>query len=156
MAVINIVVMPSHWINAVHVPVDTATREEAQANLTWMLCRPFAFLPPVKYRDHRQWAPSTWKSVCRSKRPSSLGCTISTGRDLITGWPSAYPWNDSPLNNMNNSGIGWRVVDAQPPHHDGASEALRTPKCTAMHAVPAVRQQPRYGPSPVGMPGAVP
>ena len=32
--------------------------EEPQADLTWMLCRPYACLPPVKFRDHCQLAPT--------------------------------------------------------------------------------------------------
>ena len=57
-AVINIMVTPSHWITTINMRVDAATREELQADLTWMLCCPYAFLPPVKYRDHCQLAPT--------------------------------------------------------------------------------------------------
>ena len=42
----------SHWISAINVRVDAATKEEPQAGLTWMLCRHYACLPPVKFRDH--------------------------------------------------------------------------------------------------------
>ena len=49
---INIVVTPSHWITAINVRLDVATKKEPQADLTWMLCRTYACLAPVKYRDH--------------------------------------------------------------------------------------------------------
>ena len=49
--------MPSHWITTINVRVDAATMEKPQSGLTWMLCRPYAFLPPVKYRDWCQLAP---------------------------------------------------------------------------------------------------
>ena len=46
---VNIVVTPSHWITAINVRVDVATREEPQADLTWMLCRPYTCLAPLKF-----------------------------------------------------------------------------------------------------------
>ena len=48
-AAIKIVVTPSHWITAINVRVGAATREEPQADLTWMLRRPYAFLPLVTF-----------------------------------------------------------------------------------------------------------
>ena len=57
-AAINIVVMPSHWITAINVRVDAATKEEPHTDLTWMLCRPYAYLPPVKYRGHCLLVPT--------------------------------------------------------------------------------------------------
>ena len=57
-AAINIVVTPSQWIIPINVQVDAATREEPQAGLTWMLCRPYAFLPRVKFQDRCQLAPT--------------------------------------------------------------------------------------------------
>ena len=55
---INVVVTPSHWITSINVRVAVATREEPRADLTWMLRHPYAYLPPVQYRDHRQVAPT--------------------------------------------------------------------------------------------------
>ena len=57
-AALNIVVTPLHWITAINVRVDAATKEELQADLTWMLRRPYTFLPTQKFRDHCQLAPS--------------------------------------------------------------------------------------------------
>ena len=50
-AAINNVVTPSHWITAINERVDAATREELQAEVTWILCWPYAFLPAEKFRD---------------------------------------------------------------------------------------------------------
>ena len=57
-AVINIMVTPLPWINAINMRVDAATKEEPQANLPWMLHCPYAFLPLEKFHDHCQLAPS--------------------------------------------------------------------------------------------------
>ena len=48
-SVINVVVTPSHRITSINVRVDAATREEPQADLTWMLRRPYAYLSLVRY-----------------------------------------------------------------------------------------------------------
>ena len=48
-AAINSVVTPSHRVTAINVQVHAATMEEPRAELTWMLRRPYARLPPVKY-----------------------------------------------------------------------------------------------------------
>ena len=46
-------VVTSHWITSINVQVDAATTEEPQADLTWLLRRPYAYL-----RDHCQLAPT--------------------------------------------------------------------------------------------------
>ena len=61
---INVVATPSHWITAINVQVDAATREEPQANLKWMLRCPYAYLPPVRYQDHSQLAPTDPQEWC--------------------------------------------------------------------------------------------
>ena len=43
---INVVTTPSHWITDLNVRVDAATQEPPQVDLTWLLRRPFFFLPP--------------------------------------------------------------------------------------------------------------
>ena len=55
---IHVVVTPSHWITSINVWVDAATREEPEADLRWILRRPYAYLPPVRYLDHCQLAPT--------------------------------------------------------------------------------------------------
>ena len=57
-AAIKIVVMPSHWIMDIRMQVDAAACDELQADLTWMLHRPYSFVPPEKYHNHYQLAPS--------------------------------------------------------------------------------------------------
>ena len=54
---IYISAMPSHRITAINVQVDAATREEPLTDPTWMLCRPYAFLPPGKPGDRCHLAP---------------------------------------------------------------------------------------------------
>ena len=48
---INVVTAPSHWMTDVNFRVDAATQEPLEVDLTWLLRRPFSFLPPVNYRD---------------------------------------------------------------------------------------------------------
>ena len=57
-ATIIIVVTPSHWKTAINVQVDTASREEPQADLAWMPRHPYTCLPRVKFQDHCQLAPT--------------------------------------------------------------------------------------------------
>ena len=57
-AAINAMVAPYHRITSINVRVDAATTEEPRADLTWMLRRPHACLPPVRYQDHWQLAPT--------------------------------------------------------------------------------------------------
>ena len=45
----------SHWITDLNVRVDATTPE---MELTWLLRRPFSFLPPVTYRDQCQLSPT--------------------------------------------------------------------------------------------------
>ena len=44
---INVVTTPSHWITDFNVRVDAATQDPPEPDLTWLLRRPFSFLPPV-------------------------------------------------------------------------------------------------------------
>ena len=43
---INVVTTPSHCITDLNVRVDAATREPPEVDLTWLLRRPYSFLPP--------------------------------------------------------------------------------------------------------------
>ena len=43
---INVVTTPSHWVTDLNVRVDAATREPLEVDLTWLLRRPFSFIPP--------------------------------------------------------------------------------------------------------------
>ena len=51
---INVLTTPSHWITDINVCVDAATQEPPEVDLTWLLRRPYPFLPPVPYRDQCQ------------------------------------------------------------------------------------------------------
>ena len=51
---INVVTTPSHWITDLNVRVDAATREPPEVDLTWLLRRPYSFIPSVPFRDQCQ------------------------------------------------------------------------------------------------------
>ena len=55
---INVVTTPSHWITDLNVHVDAATQEPLEVDLTWLLRRPYSFIPPVPYRDQCQLSPT--------------------------------------------------------------------------------------------------
>ena len=55
---INVVTKPSHWITDLNARVDAATQEPPEVDLTWLLRRPFSFLPPVTYGDQCQLSPT--------------------------------------------------------------------------------------------------
>ena len=55
---INVVTTPSHWITDHNVRVDAATREPPEVDLTWLLRRPYSFIPPVPFRDQCQLSPT--------------------------------------------------------------------------------------------------
>ena len=69
---INVLVTPSHWITSINVRVDAATREEPWVDLTLMLQRPYAYLPPLRYRDHYQLA-TTNKQECFQEQAAVHG-----------------------------------------------------------------------------------
>ena len=64
-------------VMVVNVRVDAATGEEPQADLAWMLRRPYAFLPEVKFRDHCSWPRPICKKGFTNRRPSPLRCSTS-------------------------------------------------------------------------------
>ena len=49
---INMVTTPLKWITDLNVRVDAATQKPLEVDLTWLLRRPYSFLPPVPYLDH--------------------------------------------------------------------------------------------------------
>ena len=55
---INVVTTPSHWVTDLNVRVDAATRKPPEVDLTWLLRRPYSFLPPVTYREQCQLSPT--------------------------------------------------------------------------------------------------
>ena len=44
---INVRTTPSQWITDLNVRVDAATQDPLEVHLTWLLRRPFSFLPLV-------------------------------------------------------------------------------------------------------------
>ena len=151
-AAIKIVVTPSHRVTAIYAQVDMVTTEKRQADLTWMLCRPYAFFPPLKFWDHCQLAPTKPARLVARAGGNPPGCTTGSDGDLTTSHALACFWTGSPVT---SSGTWW-LSNAQLPHHDGVSRALRAQECPAVHVVHAMWQQPGNGPSPMGMPGGAP
>ena len=55
---INLVTTPSHGTTDLNLRVDVAAQEPREVDLTWLLRRPFSFLPPVSSRDQYQLSPT--------------------------------------------------------------------------------------------------
>ena len=55
---INVVTMPSHWITDLDIRVDAATQDPFGVDVTWLLRRPFSFLPPETSQDQCQLSPT--------------------------------------------------------------------------------------------------
>ena len=68
---INVITTPSHWITDLNIRVDAATRKPLEVDLTWLLRRPFSFLPPVTYRD--QLSPTALSGCCKIGPPYRRG-----------------------------------------------------------------------------------
>ena len=63
----NVVTTPSHWIMDLNVCVDVATQESPQLDLTWLLRRPFSFIPPVTYRDQCQLSLTALRNLLHDR-----------------------------------------------------------------------------------------
>ena len=70
----------------------TATKEELQTDLTWMLQRPYTFILPTKLRDHGHLARPTCSNGCRSNRPAPRVCNMSTGGNQTMSGAGACHW----------------------------------------------------------------
>ena len=84
---INEVTAPSHWITDLNVRVDVATQEPPEVDVTWLLPRPFSFLPPVTYRDQCQLSPtalSDWLQD-RASIPAPAGYEAQWGVNYTSG-----------------------------------------------------------------------
>ena len=93
---INVVTTPSHWVTDLNVRVD-ATREPPEVDLTWLLHRPFSFLPPVAYRDQCQLSPtalSDWLQD-RASMPARAGYEARWGANYTSGSELPLDWFDS-------------------------------------------------------------
>ena len=78
---------PSRWITDLNVRVDAAAQEPTEVDLTWLLRRPFSFLPPVAYRDHCQLSPtalSDWLQDHASV-PARVGYEARWGANYAPG-----------------------------------------------------------------------
>ena len=85
-AAINFVVTPSHSITAINMQCDAATREELQADLTWMLCGPLIVAS----------GGSSWNHIPRSVRGCRyIGAVVGAQRGYNVAEPQSAPANVS-------------------------------------------------------------
>ena len=91
---INSVTKPSHWITNVNVRVDAATREPPEVDLTWLLRRPYSFIPSVPFRDQCQLSPTAlgdwlqdWASIpAQAIHEACWGVNFMPGGGLPLDW----------------------------------------------------------------------
>ena len=94
---INVITMPSHWITDLNVRVDAATEDPPEMDLTWVLRRPFSFLPPVTYRDQRQLSPTALGDWLQEQAsiPARVGYEACWGAHYTPGGGLPLDWFDS-------------------------------------------------------------
>ena len=93
---INVVTTPSHWITDLNVRVDAATQEAPEVDPTWLLKRPYSFLPPVPYRVQCQLSPtalSDWLQD-RAAIPAQAGYEARWGMNYMPGGALPLDWFD--------------------------------------------------------------
>ena len=93
---INVVTTPSHWITDLNVRVDAATREPPEVDLTWLLRRPYSFIPPVPFRDQCQLSPtalSDWLQG-RASIPAQAIYEARWGVNFMPGGGLPLDWFD--------------------------------------------------------------
>ena len=84
---INVVTTPSHWITDLNIRVDVTTQEPPEVDLTWLLRRPYSFLPPVPHRDQCQLCPTAlgdWLQD-RAAIPARAGYEARWGVNYMSG-----------------------------------------------------------------------
>ena len=91
-------------------------------------CRPFAFLPAEKFRDHCQLAPSELQDWLHEH--AAIPARVHY----------AHPWR-AKVRPRFASGLVHRPSDAQPPHHDASGGAF----CTSQRAGVARRRPSTSG-----------
>ena len=94
---INVATTPSHWITDLNVQVDAATQEPPQVDLTWLLHRPFSFLPPVTYRDQCWLSPTALSNWLQDQAsiPAQVGYEARWGANYTSGSGLPLNWFDS-------------------------------------------------------------
>ena len=145
---IIVVTTPSHWITDLNVRVDAATREPLEVDPTWLLSRPFFFLPPVTYRDQCQLSPtalSDWLQD-RASIPSRVGFEPRWGANYTSGSGLPLEWFDSDQ----QCHIAAHCMDNIP------TMTILSPEHVAGHHVPALWGTARNGAPPLGLLGPVP
>ena len=83
---INVVTTPSHWITDLNVRVDAAMQEPPEVDPTWLLRRPFSFLPPVAYRDQCQLSPTALSDWLQDRASIPGGPAMRPDGGRTTRW----------------------------------------------------------------------
>ena len=93
---INVVTTPSHWITDLNVRVDAATREPPEVDLTWLLRRPYSFIPPVPFRDQCQLSPTALSDWLRDRAsiPAQAIYEARWGVNFMPGGGLPLDWFD--------------------------------------------------------------
>ena len=144
---INVVTTPSHRITDLNVRVDAATREPPEVDLTWLLRRPYSFIPPVPFRDQCQLSPtalSDWLQD-RASIPAQAIYEARWGVNFMPGGGLPLDWFDHDQQ---------RHITAHP-DHGRPSPPFLPPGHGAGYNVPPVRDTARDGAPPVGLLGSI-
>ena len=93
---INVVTTPSHWITDLNVRVDAATQEPPEVDLTWLLRRPYSFIPPVPYRDQCQLSPTALSDWLQDQAsiPAQAAYEARWGVNYMSGGGLPLDWFD--------------------------------------------------------------
>ena len=79
---INVATTPSHWITDL-----TVTASPPDVDLTWLLRRPYSFLPPAPYRDQCQLSPTALRDWLQERAaiPAQAGYEARWGVNYMPG-----------------------------------------------------------------------
>ena len=143
---INVVTTPSHWITDLNVHVDAAAHEPPEVDLTWLLRRPFSFLPPVTYRHQCQLSPTAMNDWLqdRASIPARAGYEARWGVNYMSGGGLPLDWFDSDQQH------------GQHPYDDCPGPPVLPPRHGAGHHVSPLWGATRDSTPPLGLLGPVP
>ena len=94
---ISVATTPTHWITDLNVHVDAATQAPLEVDLTWLLRRPFSFLPPVTHWDQCQLSPMALGDSLQDQAsiPARAGYEAQRGANYTSGSGLPLNWFDS-------------------------------------------------------------
>ena len=141
---INVVTM--HWITDLNVRVDAATQEPPEVDLTWLLRRPYSFLPPVPYCDQCQLSPTALSDWLQDQAsiPARAAYEARWGVNYMSGGGLPLDWFDHDQQH------------GQRPNDDCPSPPVLPPGHGAGCHVPPLWSAARNSAPPLGLLGSVP